>query len=66
MKKLLIMMEKDWKAYTTGPENSILHEWARFGRKVTIYYAGIYLKNKLNYYCPNGFLTSYNYRCSLW
>nr|AZQ24899.1 odorant receptor [Aphidius gifuensis] len=40
MKELLITMEKDWKKYTSPEECQILDKWARFGRKVTIYYAG--------------------------
>ncbi|KAK0164128.1 hypothetical protein PV328_002789 [Microctonus aethiopoides] len=40
MKKLLIMMEEDWKMYASGVENDILNNYARFGKKVTKYYAG--------------------------
>lgn len=40
MKKLLVTMEKDWKKHTSTAEVIILNKWARFGRKVTIYYAG--------------------------
>ncbi|XP_034938384.1 uncharacterized protein [Chelonus insularis] len=40
MKKLLMLMEKDWKTFSTDKENEILNEYAHFGYKVTIYYAG--------------------------
>nr|AQN78460.1 olfactory receptor 58 [Meteorus pulchricornis] len=40
MKKLLVMMIEDWKLYKSGPENDILNDYARFGRRVTMYYAG--------------------------
>ncbi|KAH0568994.1 hypothetical protein KQX54_021700 [Cotesia glomerata] len=40
MKKLLLIMEDDWKTFSSGPENDILNEYAHFGRKVTIYYTG--------------------------
>ncbi|THK33088.1 uncharacterized protein LOC107040351 [Diachasma alloeum] len=40
MKKLLLIIEEDWKHYTAGEELDILNEYAQFGRKVTVYYAG--------------------------
>nr|QNL15021.1 olfactory receptor 77 [Aulacocentrum confusum] len=40
MKQLVIAIEEDWKTFSSGPENEILNEYAKFGRKVTIYYAG--------------------------
>lgn len=42
MKKLLDMIDEDWKLYaSSGPELALLNRYAHFGRKVTIYYAGM-------------------------